>query len=69
MAVKIINRIDISKPLNEPEGFDIHDYLREGRQYDLSPRKISAFLKVMFKKVNELIDEINKMKRKEEGES
>ena len=68
MAVKIISRIDISKPLNEPEGFDVHDYLREGRQYDLSPRKISAFLKVMFKKVNELIDEINKIKRKEEGE-
>jgi hypothetical protein len=63
MSSKPINRIDITKQLNEPEGFDIHDYLREGRQYELSPRKLSAFIKIMFRKINELVDEVNKLKR------
>lgn len=62
---KIITRIDISKPLEETEGFDVHDYLREGRQYELAPRKVSAFLRVMYKKINELIDEVNKIQKKE----
>ena len=66
MAIKIINRIDITKPLNEPDGFDVHNYLREGRQYDLSPRKTASFLKIVFKKINELVDEVNRLRRKEE---
>lgn len=65
MAVKPINRVDITKPLNEPDGFDIHDYIREGRQYEISPRKTSALLKVLIRKINELVDEVNKLKRKE----
>ena len=63
---KIIDRIDISRPLSEPEGFDIHDYLREGRQFDLSPRKVSAFLKVLYKKINELVDNANRDKKRGE---
>lgn len=63
MRKRIISRVDITKPLNEPEGFDVHDYLREGRQYDLSPRRLSAFLRILYKKINELVDEINKLKR------
>jgi len=65
MTIKLINRVDINNPLNEPEGFDVHDYLREGRQYDLSPRKTASFLKVLFKKINELVDEVNRLRRKE----
>jgi hypothetical protein len=67
MRTRTINRIDINKPLDEMEGFDIHDYLREGRQYELSPRKVATFLRILYKKINELIDDANRPKKKEES--
>lgn len=63
----MINRIDIDKPLNETEGFDMHDFLREGRQYELSPRKVAAFLRILYKKINELVDDVNRYKKKDES--
>ena len=66
MKTKTISRIDIKIPLNETEGFDVHDYLREGRQYDLSPRKVAVFLRILYKKINELVDDRNSTKRQKE---
>ena len=57
-----IEKITIDQRLNELEAFEYHDYLRDGRQYELSPRKVSAFLKILVKKINDLITEVNKAK-------
>ena len=57
-----IEKITIDQRFNELEAFEYHDYLRDGRQYEISPRKVSAFLKILVKKINDLITEVNKAK-------
>ena len=40
-------------------GFETHDIIREGRSATIDPLKLSAVLKEIQEKVNEIIDRLN----------
>lgn len=56
-----MDKIDISK-IDRKLGIDTHDLLRDGRSIDLDAIKVSAVLKVIVDKLNQMTNELEIVK-------
>lgn len=56
----MISKIDVREQPSEGPAFDYHDLLRDGKQVELSPMKVSALFKKLVLKINELVDYLMK---------